>query len=90
MYLLQFSVFDGYPSTEKWCRPCEKAREKFAEEHRYHPSADSMTEYLDECADESDGAKRAKWRRLAAEIRRRRDEVAQAKLAALGLRAGAP
>lgn len=69
-YCITFSVFDGYASSEKSCRPCTALAERFGKEHHLTPFASTLLEHLDECVSE-EGSKAAHWARAAARLRRR-------------------
>lgn len=57
IYLVHFSVFEGYTTSEKMCVECEVARDEFADEHNGMLCTPSgMRETLRECISEGTSA----------------------------------
>ena len=76
LYAKEFSIFEGEPDSSRWCFACDVARTAYGEEHRLYPHASQLAEDLDGCYENSDSRRdAAKWRLLAAGIRKRNREA---------------
>jgi hypothetical protein len=73
IYLVHFSVFEGYTTSEKMCVECEVDRKEFADAHNgmlYTPG--SMSEVLGNCISEGDEDSETKWRPMLAAMATRK------------------
>ena len=74
VYVRLFSVFDGYPTTDRWCAACHEVSERFTEAHHVTPPPQELQEVLRECSRDEPGSE---WRRdlYNMEVRGRRGAV---------------
>lgn len=73
-YVRTKSLYDGCWQQWAECLPCSKRIDAFGKEHRLTPSADTFSEYLDQCVDER-GPGFERWQRVRNWLSRRRAVV---------------
>lgn len=73
VYLINFTIYEGYPDSAKCCAACENVRDTFGKEHgNLYPHPGSLIETLEECIDEGDAESLTKWQPLLDELHSRR------------------